>query len=541
MDYQIILLPQKSYWKWVGACREYVLAYGANLTDDPVTAGNYMMPQQVITFPDIPDAYQEDDLETWFEENYPGVRLDPVPAGKPSELAKALKVRVDKQDRYGQKQKPFYLLWPTDYPVITQKFGANPQIYMRFGMPGHEGLDIRALTNTHVYCCAEGSVYEVHTNPKDHPYGIHVRVRHKDGYKTVYGHLARALVRVGEEVKAGQVIGMADSTGASTAAHLHLTLKRDGASIRKETKFPKDVIDPTPFMVWPDGTLKKTIEVPNWAAGRCLVGAHGRASGAMQPEDIELVTQAKLEAVKVNLGEREATVRRLVGPETGLFVMARVARDLSGDPVPAREFVEAVLSGVGDLYQLGVRFFELGEHPNVQTAGFGRSWKDGREYAVWLIAVMEAIRNEYPDAMLGYPGLMGGEDLLGWRGEALRFLEESQSAAMLADWVGVSCHWDGAASSRLAPFGQRWISTYKSFFPEKLLFVTEFCNTSSGLAPALKARQYVEFFRDLRPEPMVGAAFAFALSAPDGHDGMIWRREDSGDTGIAEVVGRRGF
>lgn len=541
MDYQIILLPEKSYWKWVGACRDYVLAYGANLTDDPATAGNYMSPQQVITFPVLPDAYQEGDIEAWFEENHPGVRLDPIPAIKPSELAKALKVRVDKQDRYGQKQKPFYLLWPTDYPVVTQKFGANPQIYLRFGMPGHEGLDIRALTNTHVYCCADGSVYEVHTNPKDHPYGIHVRVRHKDGYKTVYGHLARALVRVGEVVRAGQVIGMADSTGASTAAHLHLTLKRDGATIRKETKFPKDVIDPTPFMVWPDGTQKKSIEVPVWAAGRCLVGAHGRVSGAMQPEDLELVARAKLEAVKINLGERETTVRKLVASDAGLFVMARVAGDLSGESVPAREFAAEVAPAVGELYQLGVRFFELGAHPNVQTAGFGRSWKDGREFAVWLAAVMESLRRKYPDARLGYPGLMGGEDLLGWRAEPLGFLEESQSAAMLADWVGVSCHWEGPASSRSAPYGQRWISTYKSLFPDKLLFVTEFYNASPGLAPALKARQYVEFFRDLRAETVVGAAFAFAISAPEGHDGMIWRRQDSGDAGIAGVVGRRGF
>ncbi len=94
-------------------------------------------------------------------------------------------------------------MWPTDYPVVTQSFGANPQIYSRYGVPAHEGLDIRALTNTNVYACFGGTVYEVHKNPKDHAYGIHIRIRHRDGYRTVYGHLARALVAVGEEVQRG--------------------------------------------------------------------------------------------------------------------------------------------------------------------------------------------------------------------------------------------------------------------------------------------------------------------------------------------------
>lgn len=258
LDYQVILLPKKNYWKWVRACSKYVVEFGANLTDDPQSAIGYMAPSQVITFPSGAGLFPaHDNLEAWLQEAAPGVRLDPIAAKSSKEMKAALAKRMDDDDRYGQKQKPFYMLWPTDYPVITQAFGANPQIYKRFGMPGHEGLDIRALTNTNVYCCASGTVYEVHTNPKDHPYGIHVRVRHKDGYRTVYGHLARAMVSVGQSVDAGQVLGKANSTGASTAAHLHLTLERDGATARKETKYPKDVLDPTPFMVWPDRTRKK--------------------------------------------------------------------------------------------------------------------------------------------------------------------------------------------------------------------------------------------------------------------------------------------
>ncbi len=211
LDYQVILLPKRDYWQWVRACSKYVVAFGANLTDDPQTAIGYMAPGQVITFP-AGDGIFADHADTlgWLQEAAPGIRLDPLDVKSHKDLKAALKQRLEDDDRYGQKQRPFYLLWPTDYPVITQAFGANPQIYKRFGMPGHEGLDIRALTNTNVYACAGGTVYEVHTNPKDHPYGIHVRLRHKDGYRTVYGHLARALVSVGQAVEAGQVLGKAD-------------------------------------------------------------------------------------------------------------------------------------------------------------------------------------------------------------------------------------------------------------------------------------------------------------------------------------------
>ena len=53
-EFQIVLLPRQDYWEWVRACQEYVLAFGPNLTSDPLTAGRYMSPRQVITFPDVP-------------------------------------------------------------------------------------------------------------------------------------------------------------------------------------------------------------------------------------------------------------------------------------------------------------------------------------------------------------------------------------------------------------------------------------------------------------------------------------------------------
>ena len=69
-------------------------------------------------------------------------------------------------------------------------------------------------------------------------------------------------------MQAGQVIGLADSTGASVGSHLHLTLKRDGATDRGETDYPKDILDPTPFLLWPEFATSKSLESYPWSAGK---------------------------------------------------------------------------------------------------------------------------------------------------------------------------------------------------------------------------------------------------------------------------------
>jgi len=138
------------------------------------------------------------------------------------------------------------LFWPTDYDVITQRFGANPQNYARFGLPGHEGIDFRAPHRTNISACADGVVYRVSDGRDGNNYGRHVRIEHADGYKTIYAHMDEPLVEVGDEVKMGQRIGLADNTGNSFGSHLHLSLKREGEVARG---YYSNLIDPTPFLM----------------------------------------------------------------------------------------------------------------------------------------------------------------------------------------------------------------------------------------------------------------------------------------------------
>jgi murein DD-endopeptidase MepM/ murein hydrolase activator NlpD len=541
LDYQVILLPKKNYWKWVRACSKYVIEFGANLTDDPQSAISYMAPSQVITFPSGVDLFPDhDDVESWLREVAPGVRLDPVAVRSTKELKAALSKRIDDDDRYGQKQKSFYMLWPTDYPVITQAFGANPQIYRRFGMPGHEGLDIRALTNTNVYSCAGGTVYEVHTNPKDHPYGIHVRVRHKDGYRTVYGHLARALVSVGQSIDAGQVLGKADSSGASTAAHLHLTLERDGATARKETKYPKDVLDPTPFMVWPDRSRKKSLPSLTWPAGRCLVGGRTWEKTKLTACDLDLARSADLEAVQIEASESAMNVARLRQIRPGMLIIARLNSDLSGGPVSPGDFVAEIARDLKRMAAAGVNYFEVTSQPNLQSDGWGRSWRSGYEFGEWFQEVLGALRDVEPQVRFGFPGLAQGADVVSWRGDADRFLAEAQAAADASDWIGVSFY-GAPPAPNWEKVLTRLLASYDASFPGKLLFLSLDDQEYAGVDPVSRTRSLTALFRRLRNERNLGAAFCYDFAAAHGHDGSESRQAASQSLSAAKALGQRDF
>lgn len=144
----------------------------------------------------------------------------------------------------------FSLIWPAADPkVVTQPYGINRHLYEQFGLPGHEGIDIRAITHSPIFAAASGIVHRVETNPASGAYGVHVRITHDhpDGpFKSVYAHFQEALVSEGDQINAGQQIGWADNTGNSSGAHLHMVLKKVGDG--SPWMGTSDIVDPTPYM-----------------------------------------------------------------------------------------------------------------------------------------------------------------------------------------------------------------------------------------------------------------------------------------------------
>lgn len=543
---QIILLPKQRYFSWVRAAKDYVLHFGPNLTSDPGTAAR--IPGRTVTIANLPDGYGRN-IVTWFSQNHPDLALDVIETEGPDDFQETLARRIRNEDQFGEGERPdnvifnptpttpFRLQWPTDYAKVTQEFGRNPQIYKRFGLPGHEGIDIRAPMNANVYACADGEVYATHDGGGGHVYGLHIRIRHRDGYKTIYAHLIRILVNVGQQVRAGDLIGLADSTGNSTGSHLHLTLKKEGATAAGLTNYPSDIIDPTPFLIFPDDDTPAANDF-GWPFGKSLVGLHGRADGPMQEADFELVRVGNIEAVKlVSTAPPENTDRlRQINPN--MFIMVRLFAAFQNRQVSAADFANWLEHDMSRFYDRGIRYFEVHNEPNLQIEGWTHSWNDGAQFGSWLIDVVTRLKRTFPEAKFGYPGLSPGGNIDGQRFDAWTFLDQSDFAVQACDWLGVHCYWIDENDRNSRTGGQVWRG-FRDRYPDKLIFITEFSNPTDHTGLRTKAEQYVRYYQELRTTPGIGGAFAFVASASAFFPHEAWRDESGALTVIPQIVGSR--
>ena len=220
--------------------------------------------------------------------------------------------------------------WPTEFRTINQYFGANPQNYAQFGLPGHEGLDVMAPEGSKVFAVAPGTVFSVTTDPSVHNYGIHVRINHIESYQTIYAHLKQAFVTPGQVVPAGMLLGLANNTGNSFGSHLHLTLKKLDANY---LNWPSNITDPTPFTLpllgWdtPAGPY-----VEGWGSTLGLTLGNGLAQ--VNAGGINLRKDASINAALIVLVPA-ATIVIVTGAARGTYVPVKVPRAAVGLPDPA--------------------------------------------------------------------------------------------------------------------------------------------------------------------------------------------------------------
>jgi len=164
------------------------------------------------------------------EANYQQLRTmlgaDVVPArersGEAPVIAFPIYAGVPTDDTVGELLAP--VRWPLDEPGIITRGTVRPED----DGEEHTGLDVAIPVGTPIRAAGAGVVAEASYHEE---YGLFVRLRHENGFESMYGHASRLLVSTGESVAAGQVIALSGSTGRSTAPHLHLEIFRGGRSI----------------------------------------------------------------------------------------------------------------------------------------------------------------------------------------------------------------------------------------------------------------------------------------------------------------------
>ena len=112
--------------------------------------------------------------------------------------------------------------------TITSRYGVSSSIRSS----DHTGLDIAAKSGTDIKVVADGTVTCASYKGS---YGNIVKIDHGNGFETWYAHTSKMYVRVGQQVKAGDVIAAVGSTGNSTGPHLHFEIRIDGEHVNPQT------------------------------------------------------------------------------------------------------------------------------------------------------------------------------------------------------------------------------------------------------------------------------------------------------------------
>lgn len=191
--------------------------------------------------------------------------------------------------KYPVKKFIFHQKYPDG--DITQWFGENPQLYARFNLAGHNGIDVVRPHGEVMYAIESGTI----VNTKDTPdgFGIHLRLvsdkKNSKGYhhEWTYGHCSRLLVKQGDHVDEGQAIALMGNTGFVVSGatpfwkynpyagtHLHLGLREvkmpktggwtyEGSNVRlsvvNSNNGYKGAIDPIPVLWEAEDMVEATV------------------------------------------------------------------------------------------------------------------------------------------------------------------------------------------------------------------------------------------------------------------------------------------
>ncbi len=123
-------------------------------------------------------------------------------------------------------QQPWWS-YPLPGAKVISPFG-------RRGGRQHAGTDMKTKANDEILAAFDG---EVVFSGNYYGYGKLIRIKHPNGLETYYSHNSKNMVKVGDYVKAGQVIGLTGRTGRATTEHLHFETRVNGKAVNSNRFF----------------------------------------------------------------------------------------------------------------------------------------------------------------------------------------------------------------------------------------------------------------------------------------------------------------
>ena len=128
-------------------------------------------------------------------------------------------------------------IWPIEPKYIVaehDKYGIRTNHYVLFKERAHSGFDITADYGTEIHSTQSGKVLLAEFDGTttegfdafNDGYGNKIEILNDDGKRVVYGHLSKILVKPGQIVKQGEVIGLTGCSGGSRVPHLHFEIRK---------------------------------------------------------------------------------------------------------------------------------------------------------------------------------------------------------------------------------------------------------------------------------------------------------------------------
>lgn len=136
--------------------------------------------------------------------------------------------KIDYYDEEGKALKNFFLKAPLKFINITSRFSKNRFHPVQLTWKAHKGTDYAAPTGTPVMTTASGIVEQTGYTAGN---GNFVKVKHDRVYSTQYLHLSKILVRKGQRVNQGSIIGKVGSTGLATGPHVCYRFWKNGVQV----------------------------------------------------------------------------------------------------------------------------------------------------------------------------------------------------------------------------------------------------------------------------------------------------------------------
>lgn len=168
---------------------------------------------------------------------------------------------LDTLARLAKNKEQMFAAIPSIKPVREDQLVRGITLLSGFGMrfhpihrtmKFHKGIDFTADTGTPIQATGDGEIVKA---GREGGYGNTVVINHGYGYETLYGHMSKIEVQVGQKVKKGQRLGLVGSTGSSTGPHCHYEIHVQGRPVNP-IHFVMDGLTPLEYKALADAARR---------------------------------------------------------------------------------------------------------------------------------------------------------------------------------------------------------------------------------------------------------------------------------------------